>query len=286
MTVQPVIAMPGCFEGVAAAESGDIYTSDQVTCGIFHVRPDETITLLADIYEKPNPNTDVGTVGMAVSKNGDVWVIFLTWDPATHGVWRITPDGKAKLAVPLSPTEVIVPNGLVFDPEGNLYITESHAGSIWKASRDGSAKLWLQHEMLAPPEGHDYGANGIDYRDGALYVANTDQGTVVRVPVNMDGSPGKPSILAKGIIGADGLAFDKSGTLYIVNAYASQLVRLTTLGKIEVVVDKGLDHPASIAFGKSPVGMVKAYITNFGEYTTNERPNLVRVDLPALPSRD
>lgn len=221
-----------------------------------------------------------GTLGLAVSRDGDVWVVVISWVPESHGVWRIGRDGWAELAVPMAPDEAPVPNGLTFDPHGNMYVTESFLGEIWRASPGGEATLWFQSDLLIPPEGGVFGANGIVYEGGALYVASSDQGTIVRVPIRHDGSPGRPAVVASGLNGPDGLAISAFGELYAVTAYGGELVRIRRGTEPQVVVDlraAGVAYPTSVDFSKRPTGAETAYVANF--VPLEGEPNLVRMNL-------
>ena len=141
-----------------------------------------------------------------------------------------------------------MPNAITFDSEGNLYITESWGGAIWNVRPGGTAELWLQDDLLAPVTA--FGANGIAYMHGALYVVNTDQGTVVKVPLRRDGSPGNPVVIASGLNGPDGVTADAFGDLYLAVAYGAQLVRIRPRSAPEIVLDlaaAGVSFPTSVA---------------------------------------
>jgi sugar lactone lactonase YvrE len=288
--VQPVLAIQipaffyhPWFEGVAVARSGSVYTSEQCTGNVYRIRPSGRRSVIATIpygIENDPGCNNAGTLGLGISDDGDVWVVVLSWLPESHGVWRIKRDGTAELAVPLPPNEAVIPNAITFDPNGNLYVTESVAGAIWKAPPGGQATLWLQSDILAPPAGGFFGANGIGYKHGALYVVNTDKGGIVKVPLNRDGSPGEPVGIATGLNGPDGLTFDAFGNLYVVTAYGAQLVRIGAQGTPEVVLDlgaAGVAYPTSLDFGKTVREMNTVYITNF--IPLPGQPNLVEVNL-------
>jgi sugar lactone lactonase YvrE len=288
--VQPVLALESngnfanaYFEGVAVGKTGSIYTSEQCTGDVYRIRPNGRTTVIATIpYGVQNdPGCNLaGGLGLAISEDGDIWLAVISWIPESHGVWRIRRDGSAELAVPMSPDDAPVPNALAFDHDGNLYVTESFLGAVWKVSPGGAATLWLQSDLLVPPEGGVFGANGIAYKHGALYVANTDKGILVKVPLMQDGSAGDPVVIATGLNGPDGVTLDASGNLYAVTAYGAQLVRIRHQGGPEVVLEMapaGVAFPTSVDFGKSVREMNTAYIAN--AIPLAGQPNLVKVNL-------
>lgn len=276
--VQTVLQVPGWFEGITAAPNGDIFTSDQVNFDVFRITPEGNVTLFAHLFDQYNPDAlYAGALGMRFSHDGALWIIMLDFTEIDrHGVYRVARDGSSELAVPLDVSEVPCPNGLVFDEVGNLYITESFTGSIWKVARgERVASLWLRHELLAPVTA--YGANGIEYKAGALYVANTDQETVVKIPINKHGSPGEPVVFASGLVGGpDGLTLGPANDIYLTLAYAGQLVRLADDGTWRVVADLGISLATSPVFGQGKEKST-AYVTNFG--TDGTTPTVVKVNL-------
>jgi sugar lactone lactonase YvrE len=97
-----------------------------------------------------------------------------TFEPATHGIWKVERNGSSRLFGALDPTGF--PNAIAFDEAGNLFVCDSSLGQIWKISRTGEAKVWLKDPLLAPVT--NFGANGIEFVRDDLYVANTDQGSI------------------------------------------------------------------------------------------------------------
>jgi sugar lactone lactonase YvrE len=287
--VQPVLVVQNesfdrlLFEGIATARDGSIYTQEECTGDVYRIRPSGAWKVVATIpygVENDRGCNLAGGLGVAVSDDGDVWVAVISWLPDSHGVWRIRRNGSAELAVPMSPDEAPVPNGLAFDPHGNLYISETFLGTIWKAAPGGMATPWIQHDLLLPPADGVLGANGIAYWRGAFYVANTDRGTVVRVPLRPDGSPGDPLVIAEGLNGPDDVTVDAFGNLYVITAYGGQLVRVRRGGTLEIVLDlvaAGVSYPTSLDFGKPVREMTTAYIPNF--LPQPGEPNIVKVNL-------
>jgi sugar lactone lactonase YvrE len=195
-------------------------------------------------------------VGLAVDGAGNLYAAVDSFDPATHGIWRVSRTGASERIAALDPTGF--PNGLAFDNQGDLFVTDSSLGTIWPIDRrGGAATAWLKSPLLAgdPVNGVGTGANGIAYRHGSLYISNTDAMSIVRVPISIDGSAGVPAVYVAGpAIGfADGIAFDVRGNLYVASSFSSNtLVRISPDLRIESLATAadGLDYTASLAFGQ------------------------------------
>ena len=286
--VQTLIPPPGYFESVTTANNGDVYTSDQAYMRISRITPGNGVSVFANLFGEDyyDPNASyAGTLGLKFDRNGNLWVVVLDFlDTEKHGIYVVAPNGHSELAIPMDPNVIPIPNSLTFDDRGNLYVTESATGAIWKVARGAHVPmLWLTHELLSPPPGGAFGANGIVYKDKSLFLVNTDKGTLLRVPLNRDGSAGDPTVLAQlldqlgATIGPDGLAIGADKALYATGAYEGLLVRIAEDGSWEVVLD-GLAYPTSVAFGKTQGEKNTVYLSNFLA-TLNNEPGVVKVGL-------
>jgi hypothetical protein len=116
------------------------------------------------------------------------------------------------------------------------FVSDSFLSTIWRiGKRGGPAEAWLQpaagrrssQRLRRRPE-------RARVLGGDLYVANTDLGSIVRVPVQPDGTAGAAEIYVAdpAIAFADGIAFDVRGSLYVVNSLLSNtLVRSPSTGR-------------------------------------------------------
>jgi sugar lactone lactonase YvrE len=102
----------------------------------------------------------------------------------------------------------------------------------------------------------------------SLFVANTGNDTIVRVPVNADGSAGTPEVFINSINGADGLVIDASDNLWVAANQADEIVvvdptgrAIAKLGDFDGIDRRGapvgLLFPASLVFSGGFV-----YVTN------------------------
>ena len=145
----------------------------------------------------------------------------------------------------------------------------------------------MQDPTLTSPADGGFGANRIAFHHrGDLYVANTDRGTIVRIPVGPGDAPGTPQVVISDprLVGADGLAFDVRGRMYATTSSdGNSLVRIDH-GDIRVLADAGdgLDYPASIAFSTRPGERRELYIADDGGSFGNPAVVRTRVSTPGV----
>jgi sugar lactone lactonase YvrE len=282
-------------EGVAVDKVGNVYVGFAPLSKIVKFSPNGEVT---DIAFLPPPTPFAfGLLGLAVDAPGNVYAGLFSGDVNTQGVYKIDQDGTSER---LPGSEAIsFPNALAFDKRGNLFVTDTIFGAVWRIPPGGSAELWIQDETLegfiltgpgAPP--FPLGANGIAYRHGSFYVANTSEGQIVRIPVLKDGSAGTPEIFVKNadeLTALDGIALDVHGNIFALVINQNKLVRIDAHTKeittLATAAD-GLDFPASLAFGSGKGYRQSVFVTNFAiGLPGGTGPALLNVEVgtPGLP---
>lgn len=253
-------------EGIAVDKSGNLFVSLTFLGQIRKIEPDGSQSLLATLA----PAGGLGLTGLAVDAPGNVYAGMVSFDPASHGVWRVAGDGSAERLA--GSAAIAFPNGLAFDRRGNLYVTDTTAGAVWRIPPGGSAELWFEHALLvgngSAGFGFPIGANGIAYRNGAIYVSNTEFARIVRIPVEPNGDPGAPQIHAEDpkLLFADGIAFGVHGNLYVAVIAQSTLVRVSPSGDSVTTLATsadGLDFASSLAFGTGMSDRKSLFLVNF-----------------------
>lgn len=192
-----------------------------------------------------NPSFPMAGTGLAFGKNDMLYVGSLQ-----QGVLRFDVDNPGapmqhyatalpdlptcafiSQGTPCSPTAIDSPpliNDLVFDKEGNLYITDSFQATIWRVPPGGGApKIWLQSPVLDT----SFGANGmrLDPKGKLAYFTLTfdaaGAGYVYTVPLVAKPKPSDMKVFHTYTAGAgpDGIAFGKSGKLYVALAGYNQI---------------------------------------------------------------
>ena len=132
------------------------------------------------------------------------------------------------------------PNVLTFDSDGNVYTSDSFQGIIWVTDQTGFGvsagvpKIWVQDPLLTTTGIPPFGANGIAFNndESDLFVTNTGNDTVVRVPVEPGGAAGVPVVFVNSVNGADGLIIDEDDNLWIAANQADEIVVLDPTGRV------------------------------------------------------
>ena len=240
---------------------------------VARVGTDGSVSILATL---PAPATGTATVsGIVRAPDGSLYVNYNAGSQS--GIWRIAPGGGTPAQVVAMPG-VKVLNGLALDQGQNaLYATDSSSGTVWKVSlKTGTASIWAQGAALQPTSSSGKGANGIKVHDGAVYVSNTQQGTLMRIPIDAHGAAGPLTTVAQGVTGIDDFAFTGEGdTVLAAQNAISQASIVYSDGTHQTVLTAadGLSNPTSVAVRGSTV-----YITS-GAYFTQVDPNLLLAKL-------
>ena len=146
-----------------------------------------------------------------------------------------TGASKAFMTVPPPPhpERGIGLNDLTFDRAGNVYVSDSFQGVVWKTGpTGGTGKLWVDDALLRTAGVPPFGANGLRFNNAetALYVANTGNDTVLKVPVKA-GSAGKTEVFTNSINGADGLIIDEDDNLWVAANQSDEIVVVDPTGR-------------------------------------------------------
>jgi hypothetical protein len=128
-------------------------------------------------------------------------------------------------------------NDITFDHLGNVYVSDSFQGIVWRTGPAGGvASAWVDSPLLRTTGVPPFGANGLRFGPGEsrMLVANTGDDTVIEIPATASASgpvAGTPSVFANSVNGADGLLVDDDGNVWVVANQADEIVVLDPLGK-------------------------------------------------------
>ena len=179
-------------------------------------------------------------------------------------------------------------NGIAFDRQGNLFVGGGASGIVYRVGPNGGAAeaaVQIDKYVRTLPDGktqQQIVANGVAFdANGVLHVADTARGAIWKVVIGPDGKGGKPVLLAQSPLleGADGLAFDRSGTLWVVPNELNAIATVTSAGQVRQVAKNGsqgpLEFPSAIVF----VGD-RGYVSNF------DTPRRDNMDANGVTARD
>jgi DNA-binding beta-propeller fold protein YncE len=198
------------------------------------------------------------------------------------------------------------PNGMVFDSAGNLYVSDSFQGAVFRIASATTCATpcavdLVSHDPLLATAGFPpFGANGLalDEAHHTLYVANTGDNRVLALDLTKPQQTAV-SVFAESIHGADGLVIDAAGRLWAAANQADQVVALNDKGRIVMRAGdfggirpdgspRGMLFPASMAIVDGFM-----YVTNLAlpltDVTGDEpeedvtRWNVVRFRVPKQP---
>jgi sugar lactone lactonase YvrE len=155
------------------------------------------------------------------------------------------------------------PNALTFDEAGNVYISDSFEGIIWKTPPNGTgtnkAAVWASSPLLQTTGEPPFGANGIAFnkKQDAMFVANTGNDTIVKIPVVAGGAAGTAAVFTNSINGADGLIIDQHDNIWVCANQSDEIVVVDKTGKAIAKLGDfdGIDdgEPRGFLFPASPV---------------------------------
>jgi sugar lactone lactonase YvrE len=237
--------------------------------------------------EQPGPgklyvfNDDGRLLRQVNVANSTAHLLGLAFHPSTHALLIIDfGAGKVLNVDPQTGTSSVFMtvtgssglNALTFDSSGNVYVSDSFQGVIWKTGASGGAATpWVADPLLVPNGIPPFGANGLAFNraGNALFVANTANDAIVKIPVT-GGTPGTPQALVYGINGADGIVLDRSDNIWAAANQSDEIVVIDPTGKVIAKLGdfdgikkdgtpRGLFFPASPGFSKDGKNL---FVTN------------------------
>jgi sugar lactone lactonase YvrE len=252
-------------EGLAVADNGDIFVGMAVLGAVKRVTPDG---VASDVGAVPGVGAGFMT-GLALDADGNILAAVASFDE-NHGIWFISADGSVVSHAVATPPDGL-PNGLAFDADGTLFVSDTIRGVIYRIGEGGTVEEWVSDPLLlgivppVSPLGFPLGINGIGFSpDGSvLFGAVTEFGRVVAIAVNADGSAGAVSVIAESadLAGADGIVVDADANVIVAANAADQIVEVTPIGGLTVIAaGEPLRFPASLGLNASGDTI---YVTNF-----------------------
>ena len=207
-------------------------------------------------------NTGGMVLGVTVDANHNVYAC----DGVKHCVFRVRHGGELSVYCDRAPDgPTVQPNYGTFDVKGNYYFSDS--GETWKPNgrlirvgRNGKS------ESVIGGNWHFPNGLAISPKDGSVLMIESTAGDIIRVPMRKDGSVGEPEIYLQFPGHAlDGLAFAKSGNLYVSCYYPNRIYVVSPDRNVELLIEDTtgeiLNQPTNVAF--EPKG-TRLFFANLG----------------------
>jgi DNA-binding beta-propeller fold protein YncE len=170
----------------------------------------------------------------------------------------LNPDGSSDV-ITFGSNGFPAANAMVFDKAGNLYVSDSFQGAIYRIANatacPACAVVTIAHDpLLATPGFPPFGANGVSLNadESALFIANTGDNRVLKMPL----PSGPIAVFAESVHGADGTLF-ADGLLWVCANQGDYVVALDANGRPVARAGEfeGINHdgtPRGLLFPASP----------------------------------
>jgi DNA-binding beta-propeller fold protein YncE len=135
-----------------------------------------------------------GFSGMAIDSSGYLYVA------GGNTIWKFDSNGNGSV---FASSGLSNPSGLAFDGAGNLFVANFNNNTIVKFDSSGTGSVFASSGLNLPV------GLALDNQDN-LYVSSLGDSTIVKFDSN-----GIGSVFASGLYSPAGLAFDRSGYLYV-----------------------------------------------------------------------
>ncbi|HEX5114285.1 MAG TPA: hypothetical protein VFW65_03710 [Pseudonocardiaceae bacterium] len=214
------------------------------------------------------------TFGIVRASDGTIFVLYNTGTADLTGLWRLRPGSHTPTRIAALPADGLA-NGMALDPRtGQFYIADSVHGVVWRVSEHGGTPIaWASGGKLT--SNGSFGANGVKVHNGAVWVSNSQQGLLLRIPIRHCGTAG-PMQTRASVAGIDDFVFTGQGdtALAAING-ASQIALVRSNGTQSIVLSPadGLQNPTSMSVRGNTLYVASA------AYSTLTDPNLLLAHL-------
>jgi len=227
-------------------------------------------------------------LGLAFDRAGNLYGAVASFDASfAGGIYKWSAAGGAVAGPWATSAAFGFPNGLAFDAAGTLFVADSSGKILAVDPATAAVTEWSADPLLAGAKSNcanavsqfDIGANGIVIDGSTVYVANSNQATIVEIPIRSDGSAGDARMLAgpdcEALGGIDGIALSGGQLLAALNNLDTLSAIATSDGAIEQIASGApLQSPASVSFGGPNEYL---YVTN-AAFKPEQQPGLFALE--------
>lgn len=255
VTAQTIAELPRrtFLENLVVTDTGLVVTSHQ-DGRLLRIVPGKAPETLAALPGK--------IAGVASDGSGG-FVVTASDGAGKATVYRVSETGRLEKTWTLG--DGVFLNGIERVAPGRYLIADSYRGVVWSldiaAERIG---LWLKSPLLERMDEKSPmpAANGIRRDGDSVLISNTARMTMVRVPLQADGSAGEPSIWVERV-NVDDFAVLPDGSILAATHIYNSVVRIDAQGRLEVLAEapQGVTGSTSVALARD--GRT-AYVTTNG----------------------
>ncbi|HEX7819663.1 MAG TPA: SMP-30/gluconolactonase/LRE family protein [Sphingobium sp.] len=173
-----------------------------------------------------------GANGMRTGADGRIYVAQV----AGNQISAVNPDTGAIETISAMGGHVVAPDDLVFDDEGNLYITEITEGRVSRLTPDGRYDVVYADSPVANP---------ITFHQGRLISGECRPGGRI---MELDRNGGAPRIILEDVVMPNAFEVGPDGKLYYPVMGLNQIHRVSLDGGEAEVVASDLGVPDSVKF--------------------------------------
>jgi hypothetical protein len=271
-------------ENVTAVPGGDFYDTLSQAAKVERVTPQGGQSVVASLPKPPDGGINTPVLhfqflsGIVRMPDGTLYLGYATGTNNLTGIWRVRPGHTPQRVIALSAKSM--PNGMALDPQTDeIYFADAPLGIIWRFSAKGgplNLVKWATSAKLGPGSGpYGLGVNGLKVYDNAVWTSNSDQATLLRIPIQPDGTAGAIETKLTGPAIDDFIFIGHSNDIVAALDPANEVALIKPDGSYSIVLrpSDGLEGPTSavIIHGKLYV-MSAAFLTHTG-------PNIVVADI-------
>ena len=263
------------LESIVVESDGTIIFVDHESHTIYSKRPNGSLETLAQVdAELRGLSLDLDDTLFATGKQ----------ENGTETVFRLSHSGDLEPWVTIPDGRFL--NGFTLLEPGVFLVADSFAGIVWRVDvRNQTVSPWLEHALTSvnPDMAQIPGPNGIKLYEGAAYLSNSAWGTVLRIPIQADGSAGEPEIFLENMV-IDDFAFSADGDFYGTTHIFNTVVYAGQDGTRTIIAgpEEGVTGSTAVAFGVTPDDNETLYVVGDGGVFLPPAGGLVPAELVAL----
>jgi len=239
------------LENLAIAPSGEIFVTNHEVGEIVKVGLDQNLTTYAKLDGKVS--------GIALVEKDRL--LINGWNAAGVPFVAILSNGDVQF-LQLLP-EALFLNGITPITPNHYLMADSYRGVIWSFNvTTQTTDVWLEHPLLARSDNTSAfpAANGLKRFGNALYVSNTQQMLLLKIPLDANLKPEEPEIFVRDT-NIDDFAFDQDGNLYGATHVYNSVVRIDRDRNTTIIAqaEQGVTGCTAVAFRDTAL-----YVVNNG----------------------